>query len=237
MFGIGSGLHESRRPSPAGRGAAMLPHPSTLHLMADDPSPWLDALLPRAERTDYRVPLRTPVHMPSGRIIQDVAGVHLRLPRWAGEPFQDDFGKKAAGMVELDGEHLFAELAVLRLLEQQGWQGRWVNTQGGKGEVWKYLTRWDDVPREAQRTRNIEEEEPRRVLARIASSRKKRYAGCWDVYAWRDGQFCFLQTRRGAPGPKDEVKPDQVDWLHTALLFGDERITRDSFGFVNWDYE
>ena len=74
------------------------------------------------------------------------------------------------------------------------------------------------------------------MLAKIASNRKKRYNGCWDVYAWRDGQFAFLDTRRGAPGPKDEVKADQVDWLYTALLFGDERIKVDSFGVVSWDY-
>ena len=200
-----------------------------------DPS-WLDALRPFAERTDYRVPLKTPIHMPSGRIIQDVAGVYLRLPQWQGEPFVDDLGRKAAAMVELEGEHLLAEIAVLRLLEREGWEGRWVNTQGGKGEVWKFLTRWDDVPRDQQRTRNIEESEPRQVLAKIASSRKKRYNGCWDVYAWRGGEFAFLQTRRGAPSATDEVKGDQVDWLHTALLFGDERIRQESFVFVNWDY-
>ena len=198
-------------------------------------TPWLEPLLPFAERTDYRVPLRVPVHMPSGRMIHDVAGVFLRLPRWTGEPFADDFGKKAAGMVALEGEHLFAEVAVLRLLERGGWDGRWVSTYGAKGEVWKYLTRWDDVPREEQRNRNIEEAEPRQVLARIASSRKKRYAGCWDIYAWRGDDFAFLQTRRGAPG-RDEVKADQADWLHMALLFGDERITADSFALVNWEY-
>jgi hypothetical protein len=204
--------------------------------MSDPTRPWLDALRPYVEREDYRVTLRTPIHTPSGRVIQDVAGVFLRLPQWQGEPFVDDFGKKAAGMVELDGEHLFGELAVLRLLEKDGWEGRWVNTQGAKGEVWKYLTRWDDVARDEQRTRNIEAEEPRRVLARIASNRKKRYAGCWDVYAWRDGQFAFLDTRRGQPNGKDEVKADRVDWLHTALLFGDERIKLDSFAVVNWEY-
>jgi hypothetical protein len=206
-------------------------------MAGDSTPPWLDALLPFAERTDYRVPLRTPIHMPSGRMIQDVAGIFLRLPQWQGEPFADDFGKKAAGLVELDGEHLFAELAVLRMLEREGWEGRWVNTQGAKGEVWKYLTRWENLPREQQRTRNIEAEDPRKVLARIASSRKKRYSGCWDVYAWRGDDFAFLETVRGAPNPKTEVKPDEIDWLYTALLFGDERVRADSFAVVNWEYQ
>ncbi|HEY0154014.1 MAG TPA: hypothetical protein VGB92_18520 [Longimicrobium sp.] len=55
--------------------------------------PWLQALLPRAERTGYRVPLKTHVHMP-GRVVADVAGVFLRLPRWQGAPFVDDLGRR-----------------------------------------------------------------------------------------------------------------------------------------------
>lgn len=198
--------------------------------------PWLDALLPCAERTDYRVPLKTPIHMVGGRVIADVAGVFLRFPRWQGAPFVDDFGKKAAGMIELGGEHLFAELAVLRLLEQGGWSGRWVNTWGAGGEVWKYLTHWADVPRAEQRNRVLEEDEPRQVLAGVARRAKKRYSGSWDVYAWRNGSFAFLQTKRGAPSSRDVVGAAQVDWLHTALLFGDPRINASSFAFVNWDY-
>lgn len=203
--------------------------------MSDAPSPaWLEALRPFAERTGDRIALKVPIHMPSGRMISDVASVSLRLPRWEGAPFVDDFGKKAAGMVELNGEHLFAELAVLRLLERAGWSGRWVNTVGAGGEVWKYLTHWEDLPRDQQRNRVLEEEEPRQVLAGVARRAKKRYAGCWDVYAWRDGEFAFLQTRRGSAAA--EVGAAQADWLHTALLFGDPRITVDSFAFVRWDY-
>lgn len=197
---------------------------------------WLDALRPFAERTDYRVPLKTPIHR-VGRIIHDVAGVYLRLPKWEGAPFVDDLGKKAAGMIGLEGEHLFAELAVLRLLERAGWSGRWVNTTGARGEVWKYLTHWTDAPRDQQRNRVLEEEEPRQVLAGIARRAAKRYAGCWDVYAWRGGEFAFLQTKRGAPSARDEIGAAQVDWLHTALLFGDPRIREDSFALVQWDYQ
>ena len=51
-----------------------------------------------------------------------------------------------------------------------------------------------------------------------------------------DGQFAFLQVKRGAPNAKSEVGAAQVDWLHTALLFGDARITVDSFAVVHWDY-
>ena len=202
----------------------------------DRPS-WLPALAPYAERDDLRVELAEPVTLVIGTRILDVPGVLLRLPRWEGAPFTDDFGKKAAGMVELDGEHLFAELAVLRLLECEGWTGRWVNTYGAKGEVWKYLTEWKDVPRAEQRNRPIEEAEPRQLLAKVAGMNKpKRYAGCWDVFAWRGDEYAFFQCRRGAPKPGDTVKGAQTDWLRSALYLGDPRLRRDRFCVVGWEY-
>ena len=197
----------------------------------------IEALRPYVERDDLRVALKTPIHMPSGRIIPDVAAVFMRFPKWTGAPFADDFGKKAAGFVELDGEHLFAELAVLRLLEKDGWSGRWVNTQGGKGEVWKYLTEWRDVPRSEQKNRVIEDAEPRQLLARIAGMNKPaRYAGCWDVFAWRGAEAAFLECKRTTPKSNDVVRKEQEDWLRSALYTGDQRVTLDSFCFIQWDY-
>jgi hypothetical protein len=197
---------------------------------------WVAALEPRLERAGYRVPLKTPIHHLTGRMVQDVAGAFVRLPRREGEPFVDDFGRRAGGMIELDGEPVLAEIAVLRLLERDGWEGRWVNTVGGGGEVSKFLTRWDDVPRDEQRNRVIEAEEPRRLLGRIAARAKKRYAGAWDVYAWRGDDVCFLQVKRGVPKPSDAVAAAQIDWMHTALLLGDPRVTRDAFGVVSWEF-
>ncbi|HET7229526.1 MAG TPA: hypothetical protein VFJ16_05955 [Longimicrobium sp.] len=207
--------------------------------MTPDPAEapaWLSALAPLVERADLRIPLKTPIHLPTGRIVSDVAGVFMRLPRWTGARFVDDFAKKAAGMVELDGEHLFAELAVLRLLEKDGWTGRWVNTWSGKGEVWKYLTEWRDVPRQEQRNRVLEDPEPRQLLARVATmNRPARYAGCWDVFAWRGNEFAFFQCKKGSAKP-GSLSTDQEDWLRSALYVGDERLTVPSFCVVQWDY-
>jgi len=207
--------------------------------MSDQPAgppEWTRALAPYIVRDDLRVPLKTPIHLLTGRIIQDVPAVAVHLPRWTGEPFADDFGKKAAGMIELDGEHLFAELALLRLMERAGWTGRWVNTQGGKGEVWKYLTEWSDVPRAGQRNRVIEDTEPRQLLARVAQmNRPARYAGCWDVFAWRGDEFAFLQSRKGTARP-GTLTAQQEDWLRSALYVGDERLRLPSFCVVQWDY-
>jgi len=207
--------------------------------MTTDPSEapgWLRALAPHVERDDLRIVLKTNISLPTGRTITEVPGVLMRFPRWTGEPFTDDFGKKAAGMIELDGEHLFAELAVLRLLEKDGWTGRWVNTYSGKGEVWKYLTEWRDVPRQEQRNRVLEEPEPRQLLARVATmNRPARYAGCWDVFAWRGDEFAFFQCKKGSAKP-GSLSTEQEDWLRSALYVGDERLRLGSFCVVQWDY-
>ncbi|HUF49647.1 MAG TPA: hypothetical protein VMN60_02360 [Longimicrobiales bacterium] len=197
---------------------------------------WLAAFAPFVERA-FRVELRVPITLPAGRMIQDVQAVAMRLPRWTGAPFLDDFGRKAAAMIELDGEHLFAELAVLRLLEKDGWSGRWVSTYSAGAEVWKYLTEWKDVPRDEQRTRPIEDAEPRQLLARIAAFNKpRRYKGCWDTFAWRDSDFAFIQCRRTAPRIKDVLSKDQEEWFRSALYVGDRRVSEHSFCFVQWDF-
>jgi hypothetical protein len=171
-------------------------------------------------------------------MIHDVANVFLRFPRWTGAPFVDDFGKKSAAMIELNGEHLLPELAVLRLLENDGWTGRWVITQGGGSEVWKYLTEWKDVARDEQRNRPIEDSEPRQLLARIAAFNKpRRYKGCWDTFAWRDSEFAFVECKRTAAKTKDVVSKEQEEWLRSALYVGDRRISENSFCFVQWDYQ
>ena len=127
---------------------------------------------------EQRVELKVPISLPAGRMIHDVAGVFMRFPKWTGAPFVDDFGRKSAAMIDLDGEHLFPELAVLRVLEKDGWNGRWVSTYSAGKEVWKYLTEWKDVPREEQRTRPLEDAEPSGAAApSITELRSLRFSG------------------------------------------------------------
>jgi hypothetical protein len=204
---------------------------------SDGARPWLAALQPFVQE-ELRVELKVPITMPAGRMIHDLPGVFMRFPKWSGAPFVDDFGKKSAAMVEIDGEHLFAELAVLRLLEKDGWSGRWVNTYGGGGEVWKYLTEWQDVPRADQRTRPIQDDEPRQLLAKVAGfNRPRRYKGCWDVFAWRGSDVAFLECKRTAPKYKDLISKEKEEWVRSSLYIGDTRLTTDSFCVVQWDYQ
>ena len=198
---------------------------------------WAPAFSPVLQET-IRVPLATHIHTRLGDPIPDVAGAVLRFAKWSGPAFIDDLGKKAAAFVELDGEHLFAELALLRLLEREGWQGRWVLTTGGAhGEISKLLTRWLDVPRADQKHVPIEDAAPRQLLASIAHANKPaRYAGCWSVFAWRGDEYLFLESRRASGSKIDPVKAKQVEWMRMALASQPGVLRPTSFCAVQWDY-
>lgn len=204
---------------------------------ADQQPAWAPALAPVLVETN-RVPLASPIHTLLGQPIHDVAGAVVRFSQWSGPSFVDDLGRKGAAMVELDGEHLFAELAVLRLLERQGWQGRWVITTGAAhGEISKLLTQWLDVPRADQKLVPIEEASARQLLAGIAHANKPaRYAGCWGVFAWRSGEYLFLDCRRASGSKIEPVKSKQVEWMRMALASQPGVVRAPSFCVVQWDY-
>ena len=65
------------------------------------------------------------VALPSGRVIR-IPKATPRFRRWTGSTVVDTYGGKA--VVDLDGEPLFAELATLRLLQRDGWDGVWIDT-------------------------------------------------------------------------------------------------------------
>lgn len=197
---------------------------------------WVTALSPYLEQI-AAVPLELPIRTLAGDLIPHVRAAVVNFPRWGGAPFVDDLGRKSAAFVELDGEHLFAELAVLRLLEREGWEGRWVTTHGAHGEISRLLTSWRDVPRADQRHVPIEDARARQLLASIAQANKPaRYAGCWGVYAWRDGQYVFLECKRSSGAGKDRVGRKQEEWMRMALAAHPGVFSADSFCLVQWDY-
>jgi hypothetical protein len=199
-------------------------------------APWFPALAPLAAADEVRLELSKPFLTPAGSRVDSVPGVLAHFPKWEGPPFADDLGKKTAAMVELDGEHLFPELAILRLLERDGWEGRWVTTHGTSGEVWKYLTEWRDVPRGEQTSRPIRDDSARALIAAIADRTGNRFAGCWDVFAWRGGQYVFLEAQRRSAKAAGRVPASQEAWVRAALSLPRTPLTSESFGLVQWEY-
>lgn len=203
--------------------------------MSTREAPWYSSLAPYVERDDLSVELAHPFLRPDGTRVDAVPSVFMRFPTWKGAPFVDELGKKATAMVELDGEHLFVELAILRLLEREGWEGRWIHTTTS-GEISRYLTDWRDVPRQDQRNRPIQNDAARAMLYAIADRSGNRYGGCWGVFAWRDGDFAFFEAKRQPPKDKDRLKSAPEAWLRAALSLREQVLSPRNFGLVQWEY-
>jgi len=121
------------------------------------------------------------------------------------------------GYLNHKGEPLFAELVILRTLEQEGWEGVWVNNfsrtfQKGLPKV----SRVYDLPVKV-----------RKVFEQIENRNGGR-GGCWDVFAWRKGEVMFAEAKRSR---RDAIRPKQRAWLQAALEVG---IPLSSFIIMEW---
>lgn len=65
------------------------------------------------------------LQLPSGRYVSVPACFHS-FKLWEGPPIPDTYGGKA--VLDCKGEPLFAELVVLRLIQEEGWEGVWIDT-------------------------------------------------------------------------------------------------------------
>ena len=196
---------------------------------------WFSSLAPYVERDDLTVALANPFLRPTGERVDSVPSVFVRFPMWRGTPFSDDLGKKTAAMIDLNGEHLFPELAILRLLERDGWEGRWIHTTSS-GEITKYITDWRDVSRQEQRSRPIQHDGARALLYAIADRSGNRYGGCWSVFAWRENSYAFFETKRQNAKDREKLKPAQEAWVRAALSLREQTMSARDFGLVQWDY-
>ncbi len=122
----------------------------------------------------------------------------------------------------VEGAHgpVFAEIALIELLEKQGWNARWIDNYRNKV--------WHDMPR-----KESEDGLPMRELllyAKIRSAMGRTRGGCWDIWAWRGNRHLFIEAKwRG----HDRPKADQARWLGTATRLG---VPKRSFWLVEWDY-
>jgi len=207
-----------------------------LDSMTATQAPWFSALAPYVERDDLVVELANPFLKPTGERVDSVPSVFVRFPMWRGAPFADDMGKKTAAMIDLDGEHLFAELAILSLLEREGWEGRWIHTTS-KGEISTYLTDWREVSRQEQRSRPIQHDGARALLYAIADRSGNRYNGCWSLFAWRENTYAFFEAKRQNAKEKESLKPAQAAWVRAALSLRQQLMTELDFCLVQWEYK
>jgi hypothetical protein len=160
----------------------------------------------------------------------------LSFEKWPEQPIEK---KKTIGgkpIVCLNNKPMFAEDAIRSLFLLDGWDARWISTYGKSRlfpiflDGWKDLDKWEDDSYKNQRHCDIANEEIKEILSDIAKYNPKSYAGCWDVFGWKDGRVLFAESKRRK---KDKIRDTQLNWLDTAIKCG---LKPDNFLMVEWDF-
>jgi hypothetical protein len=166
------------------------------------------SVYPLAKYMTSAVPLR----LPSGTTVSLAACSH-DFKLWEGPPPPDAYGGKA--VLDSNGEPVFAELAILRLIQEEGWQGVWIDTYRRKFR--QFLPPHScSLPPHAER-----------FLDNANQGRKWR-SGCSDLLAWNDLQYLFVEAKRRG---KDLIRDTQRQWLESALNSG---LPLDTFAIFEW---
>jgi hypothetical protein len=113
----------------------------------------------------------------------------------------------AKPLVTFGGAAMFGELAVLRWLETDGWEGVWLDTFHGR-KVWR------DMP--TQSAPVLLPPGPRALYERIVALNGGRASGTFDVMAWRGDHTIFVEYQ----GPGDRASRSQDAWIEAALAGG-----------------
>lgn len=128
------------------------------------------------------------------------------------------FGNKP--IVEWDGEPLYPELAVARLLKKHGFDAVWIDSYRGK--FWDGMSQERTLPDAA-----------REAYARILEENGGKRGGFWDVMAWKENEFVFVELKQNTPECKDRISEKQRSWLQAALRAG---FVESCFFVCEWSY-
>jgi hypothetical protein len=150
-----------------------------------------------------------PITFQSRRI--DIATWTIRFPKWHGAKLSrtlpGTYRNKTLG--EFNGKPLFGELAVLRSLKKDGWDGVWVDTFHSRS---KRLF-WKGLP---DRTRPCPLPIKAKTLYEKIMTNHEREGGFFDVFAWRGRKFLFVEYKSKG----DKLNSNQRLWIRSAIKTG-----------------
>jgi hypothetical protein len=140
----------------------------------------------------------------------DVRTLHVRFGRATPDRLPDGVlptTYTSKPLVSVGGDAMFGELAVVRVLEQDGWDAVWVDTFHGR-RFWRAMPH-----------RSMAVALPTPARARydaIVAANEGKASGFFDVLAWRDGQFAHLEYK----GAGDRANRNEARWIEAALAAG-----------------
>ena len=155
------------------------------------------------------------LRLPSGRTI-DIPICNPSFQRWSGTPINSYGGKP---LLDLEGESLYAELVVLRLFQNMGWNGVWVDSYGKK-----YRTSPVGEPESVIPVSALMKEPPYLEYPKAFS----KFGGAWDVVVCNNDVIVFCECKRKS---KDSIRGTQLVWLENRLSDG---ATAENFLLVEW---
>ena len=160
------------------------------------------------------------VALPSGQVVA-LPMCRLTLKKW--EDAFDGFKWGGKPIVSHDGNPIFAELALLRLLTAGGWDGVWVETFSGPNYLREMPGAW------AVRPWSVELPPEKEALLKRIWKRGKSYA-CFDVFGWRSEHVVFLEGKQKS---KDRISKHQPKFIEAAMQCG---VPAEGLILVEWTW-
>ena len=144
---------------------------------------------------------------------------HPVFSLWDGPSINFDYGKKP--VLDYKGKACFAELVILGILLEHGWDGVWVETYGGTHYLrtmpngWVLGSEHVSIPTDKEK-----------LLQKIWKTAKT--TACFDVFAWHNDQVLFCEAKRTG---KDRLTVPQHRFIEGALSCD---ISPESLLIVEW---
>jgi hypothetical protein len=153
------------------------------------------------------------IELPSGKIVQ-IPKANPLFKVWTGKPVSDTYGNKL--ILSFNDKPAFAELAILKNFQDDGWCGVWVDTYRNKyrTEYWPK----NEIELPAERQQLLQE------IYEKAGSNK----GCFDVFCWKEARCIFIESKRQG---HDKIRDTQRQWVEAAIKCG---LPLTSFLLVEW---
>lgn len=145
----------------------------------------------------------------------EIPKAEVHFEKWIGEEIEDDYNKKP--ILCFNSEAVFAELAILRIFQNDGWNGVWVDTYSRKyrTEFWNNKNGVELLPN-------------KQILLDTIYENLGSKKGCWDVFCWKKEAIIFVESKRQS---KDKIRESQIAFLEAALTCG---LSKESFLIVEW---
>jgi hypothetical protein len=140
-----------------------------------------------------------------------------RERRWHGQTPSSFRAVPNKPTLQFNQQPTWAELILLRLIERDGWAGAWVKNWGGRREFCRDIGEAAQLPSHAWD-----------LLQKIGDATGLRSGGCWDIFAARNQNFLFLESKQRS---QDSISETQKKWMKSALELG---VPASSFAIVEW---